>query len=61
MYYFYPNEDGTYLYVKAESEVTIAGSGEAKDVKSGKIKEKAVAFATANYYIHINYISQYNL
>lgn len=26
-----------------------------------KIKEKAVAFATANYYIHINYISQYNL
>ena len=41
MYYFYPNEDGTYLYVKAESEVTIAGSGEAKDVKSGKIKEKA--------------------
>lgn len=40
-YYIYPNEDETYLWIKAKSIITIAGAAEERIVDSGKIRNKS--------------------
>ena len=37
IYYIYPDENETYLYVKSESSITIAGASEESDVELGKL------------------------
>lgn len=41
IYYIYPDENDTYLYIKSKAEITIVGSNNEKDIKSGKIKNEA--------------------
>lgn len=40
VYYIYPDKNNTYLYIKSESEITIAGASDEKDVELGKIKNE---------------------
>ena len=40
VYYIYPDKNNTYSYIKSESEITIAGASEEKDVELGKIKNE---------------------
>lgn len=40
IYYIYPDENQTYLYIKSKSEITIAGASEEQDVKLEKIKSQ---------------------
>ena len=40
IYYIYPDENDSYVYIKSKSEITIVGSGDKKDIDSGKIKNK---------------------
>lgn len=40
IYYIYPDKNESYLYIKSESEITIAGASDEEDVDLGKIKDK---------------------
>lgn len=40
IYYIYPDENDTYLYIKSKAEITIVGSSNEKDINSGKIKNE---------------------
>ena len=40
IYYIYPDKNNTYLYIKSESEITIAGANEEQDIELGKIKNE---------------------
>ena len=40
IYYIYPDKNETYLYIKSESEITIAGASDEQDVEIVKIKNQ---------------------
>lgn len=40
IYYIYPDKNESYLYIKSESEITIAGASDEKDVELKRIKNK---------------------
>lgn len=41
IYYIYPDENDTYLYIKSNAEITMTGSNNEKDIDSGKINNKS--------------------
>lgn len=41
IYYIYPSDEDKYVYIKKQSEITIAGQQEEKRVDSGKLEKKS--------------------
>lgn len=41
IYYIYPSDEDKYIYIKKQSEITIAGQQEEKRVDSGKLEKKS--------------------
>lgn len=41
VYYIYPDENDTYIYIKSRGIITIAGLSDTKDIASGKITKVA--------------------
>jgi len=41
IYYIYPDENNTYLYIKSKAEITMVGSSDKKNIDSGIIKNES--------------------
>ena len=41
IYYIYPDENDTYLYIKSKAEITMVGSSDEKDTNLGRIKNES--------------------